>query len=313
LTILAKKEWLQPRHALDSILHPDVKDFILQTLELYREPDSVCICVNCWGLQVSHKPPGNVLCDIFLLSKMRGCHLLTFTNSDTPVFPNHSYVVASFLKSQLVLRGGCNEKFGIVCHVINVTKCLTLSHRPHPTDSTSNVFQEKELESQIISDATERSPLSNVCGKNIHTEEETHINLNMYSDCYDPNTIFSDVFYPSHFNINNRKFDCLVEALIIYMTAYKPVDFTTLAGVKREDVLSVETYFFLLTCDQFELLWTQQFTKALWIHGPPGAGKTVAAVQFIQELRRSGCDKEEILYLAENDMLCSYVRYETRY
>ena len=96
--------------------------------------------------------------------------------------------------------------------------------------------------------------------------------------------------------------------MIISMAAYTPIDFTTLATNKMETILSSEVYFFLLTCDQFELLWQQQFTRELWVHSPPGAGKTVASVQFIQELKRRGCESKNIMYLAENDMLCSYVR-----
>ncbi|KAK3095720.1 hypothetical protein FSP39_018052 [Pinctada imbricata] len=118
----------------------------------------------------------------------------------------------------------------------------------------------------------------------------------------------TEYFYPSHFYVTLSKLDNLIEAMVISISAYTPVDFTTLANNRREAILSSDVYFFLLTCDQFELLWTQQFTRELWVHSPPGGGKTVAAVQFIQELKRRGCNKENILYLAENEMLCSYVR-----
>lgn len=115
-------------------------------------------------------------------------------------------------------------------------------------------------------------------------------------------------FYPSHYDMSSEKFDEIVNSLIVIMAAYQPVDFTTLNSINMENILSHDSHFFLLTCDQFELLFRRQFTKELWIHSPPGAGKTVAAVQFVQELKQRGCQSSEILYLAENKLLCSYVR-----
>ncbi|RUS74036.1 hypothetical protein EGW08_018210 [Elysia chlorotica] len=67
-------------------------------------------------------------------------------------------------------------------------------------------------------------------------------------------------------------------------------------------------HYFLLTCDQLELLWTHHLTKELWVHGPPGSGKTIAAMEMMRILRRRGCKKEEVLYVAENLLLCAYVR-----
>ncbi|XP_061184332.1 schlafen family member 13-like [Saccostrea echinata] len=119
---------------------------------------------------------------------------------------------------------------------------------------------------------------------------------------------FERRFYPSHFDMSSEKFDNVIDSLIVTMAAYQPVDFTTLNTTTVENILSQDTYFFMLTCDQFQLLFTQQFTKELWVHSPPGAGKTVAAVQFVQELKRRGSQTKEILYLAENELLCSYVR-----
>lgn len=108
--------------------------------------------------------------------------------------------------------------------------------------------------------------------------------------------------YPSHYLLSQRKFEKVLHASAICMGAYM---------AKSQAAHSMNQngqYHFLLTHDQFELLWTQQFIKELWVHGPAGAGKTVAAVQMIQELRRRGCKYDNILYLAENDKLCEFVR-----
>ena len=116
--------------------------------------------------------------------------------------------------------------------------------------------------------------------------------------------LFNRDLYPSHFSISG-KFDGLIDSLIICMSSY------TAHPLKSWACNVQGSYKFLLTHDQFDLLWTQQFTKELWVHGPPGAGKTVAAIQLIQELRRRGCSFNNILYLAENEKLCDFVRYVT--
>ncbi|OWF48453.1 schlafen family member 13-like [Mizuhopecten yessoensis] len=253
----SKTEWLQPRHALDVISDPRKKEFVRDTLEQYRDMDSICIVVNCWGLQVTLPPPKCVLCDVLIISETRGCQLLTFTEVVNCRTREYSSSVAAFLKSRMVLHGGCTDKFGVTCQVLHIIEKCNHS--------------------------------GSACSRNLETSDDEDL-------------------YPSHFNMNAHKYGNLIRSLIVCMAAYKPVDFTTLAAGNREEVLANMSYFFLLTSDQFDLLWSQQFTKELWIHGPPGSGKTVAAVQLIQELRRRGSGQHEILYLAENDMLCSYVR-----
>lgn len=244
------------------------REFIRSALEGYSDKDSICLFVNYWGLQVTIPPPKSVLCDVLIISESQGCHLLTFTDSVNCRTKEYSSSVGAFLKVRLVLRGGCTDKFGVVCHTIHVKNtsdtCSDNSNLPRAHMHRSKSSRQEEFE--------------------------------------------DDDLYPSQFNMNSHKFSSLFQALIICIAAYKPVDFTTLASGDRDQVLEDLSYFFLLTSDQFDLLWSQQFTKELWIHGPPGAGKTVAAVQLIQELRRRGNSREEVLYLAENDMLCSYVR-----
>ncbi|XP_052252656.1 schlafen family member 13-like isoform X2 [Dreissena polymorpha] len=111
--------------------------------------------------------------------------------------------------------------------------------------------------------------------------------------------------YPSHFSSGSkRKFDKLLNSIAICMGSYMAKS----QLLQPQCVTQTGNYYFLLTHDQFELLWTQQFTKELWVHGPAGAGKTVAAMQMIQELRQRGTNLENILYLAENEKLCEFVR-----
>ncbi|KAK7478951.1 hypothetical protein BaRGS_00029818 [Batillaria attramentaria] len=103
--------------------------------------------------------------------------------------------------------------------------------------------------------------------------------------------------YPPTYILNPTKMGNIISALLIAIASYMPCETQS----RSED------YHFLLTCDQLELLWTRQFTKELWIHGPPGAGKTVAALEMIKELIRRGCQQSQVLYLAENPLLCTYI------
>ncbi|KAK6186067.1 hypothetical protein SNE40_008174 [Patella caerulea] len=108
----------------------------------------------------------------------------------------------------------------------------------------------------------------------------------------------SQRFYPSTFSMDENKLDKLLDSAFVSIAAYLPHE----AKTRHEE------YYFLLTSDQFELLWSHQFTKELWIHGPPASGKTVSTLQMISELSRRGCTKSQILYLAENHLLCLYIR-----
>ncbi|XP_076461245.1 schlafen family member 13-like isoform X2 [Babylonia areolata] len=112
--------------------------------------------------------------------------------------------------------------------------------------------------------------------------------------------------YPPTYMLNTPKMDDILTSLVIAIASYAPCQET---GVSKRELMSWEKdCHFLLTCDQLQLLWTRQFTKELWVHGPPGAGKTVAALHMIQELVARGCDRPQVLYLAENPLLCTYIR-----
>ena len=103
---------------------------------------------------------------------------------------------------------------------------------------------------------------------------------------------------PATYSNGEQILDTIMSCLVVAMSAYKPHEATS----KQEE------YYFILTCDQFELLWNYQFTKELWVHGPPGSGKTVSCLLMIQHLVQQGCCKQEVLYIAENDLLCAYIR-----
>ena len=205
----------------------------------------LCLGAECWGLKSSYIRPPDILCDVLVISEMEGLHFMTFSSQSSTQVLLHSQAAAAMLKNKLVQNGGCADKFGLVCHCIDLSTPLS--------DFTFSMSESGLSKSDI---------------------------------------------YPSHFTVNQKKFERMMDSIIITMAAYS----------QHAPVLKHGTLNFLLTRDQFELLWMQQFTQELWIHGPPGAGKTVAAVQMIEELRRRGCHEDEVLYLAENDKLCNFVR-----
>ena len=70
------------------------------------------------------------------------------------------------------------------------------------------------------------------------------------------------------------------------------------------------TIFNLLTTEQFRLVHQQiEVNRELWIKGVAGTGKTLVAVEFMRELRRrEKLQRDEILYVCENEGIASQVR-----
>ncbi|KAL8617715.1 hypothetical protein ACOMHN_053548 [Nucella lapillus] len=118
--------------------------------------------------------------------------------------------------------------------------------------------------------------------------------------------------YPPTFALNASKMDTILTSLLLTIASYTPCSQQTTTAkamnpAPKEFASCEQDCHFVLTCDQLQLLWTRQFTKDLWVHGPPGAGKTVAALEMIRELVARGCQRSQVLYLAENPLLCAYV------
>ncbi|XP_066443577.1 schlafen family member 9-like [Eleutherodactylus coqui] len=74
------------------------------------------------------------------------------------------------------------------------------------------------------------------------------------------------------------------------------------------DKIGVE-YFNLLTIEQYRLLANNLINETLFVHGPPGTGKTVIALEIIKRIKnRFNCSISDILYICENKPLSNYVR-----
>ncbi|KAJ8261599.1 hypothetical protein GJAV_G00156140 [Gymnothorax javanicus] len=64
----------------------------------------------------------------------------------------------------------------------------------------------------------------------------------------------------------------------------------------------------LLTEEQFEFFQRYNHFRKLFIHGLPGSGKTVLAVEKIKRIKNEyGCTKDDILYICENQPLRNFM------
>lgn len=64
-------------------------------------------------------PAEGVVCDLLLISRDIGLHVLTITDTeDHGQITHYSHAAAQALKRDLVLKGGCKEKFCVSYHVV---------------------------------------------------------------------------------------------------------------------------------------------------------------------------------------------------
>lgn len=110
--------------------------------------------------------------------------------------------------------------------------------------------------------------------------------------------IFPDNRYPKSYDLaqgRNTKVNKILESLVNVL-AVIPSALSSKMGI---------SLFNLLTKEQFELVYQEidrSRSKELWIKGVAGTGKTIVAVEFINELRRRdpSLQNENILYVCEN-------------
>ena len=108
--------------------------------------------------------------------------------------------------------------------------------------------------------------------------------------------------YPESYDLLNPqlKLDEILKALVITVASVP----STLSSKLGVIILN------LLTKEQFNLVYQQiEINKKLWIKGVAGTGKTLVAVEFMRELkRRDKLQKDEILYVCENEGIANQVR-----
>nr|XP_009684164.1 PREDICTED: schlafen family member 13-like [Struthio camelus australis]XP_009684165.1 PREDICTED: schlafen family member 13-like [Struthio camelus australis] len=107
--------------------------------------------------------------------------------------------------------------------------------------------------------------------------------------------------YPQNYSvINSDNLNAFLCALTVALLSFQSF---------LSDHLGSE-FFNLLTVKQYQLLSENLHkTKKLFVHGLPGTGKTVVALKIIEKIRTMfQCEKEEVLYICENQPLRDFVR-----
>lgn len=108
--------------------------------------------------------------------------------------------------------------------------------------------------------------------------------------------------YPKSYDLLSprEKLNEILKAMVVTLAAV-PSTLSSKLGV---------TFFNLLTTEQFRLVHQQiEVNRELWIKGVAGTGKTLVAVEFMRELRRrEKLQRNEILYVCENEGIASQVR-----
>ena len=108
--------------------------------------------------------------------------------------------------------------------------------------------------------------------------------------------------YPKCYDLQSprKKLNELLKAMVVVVAAV-PSTLSSKLGMTILNLLSKEQ--FLLVHQQIEV------TRELWIKGVAGTGKTLVAVEFMRELlRREKLERDQILYVCENEGIANQVR-----
>ena len=118
---------------------------------------------------------------------------------------------------------------------------------------------------------------------------------------------FADSLYPKEYHLRSSpqelvKINKILQSLVIVLAQF-PSFLSNKQGLR---------FLNLLTKEQFALLYKEiDEHRELWIQGVAGTGKTVVAVEFINELRRRypNLTRENILYVCERPEMLPQIRY----
>ncbi|KAL2088950.1 hypothetical protein ACEWY4_015849 [Coilia grayii] len=111
-----------------------------------------------------------------------------------------------------------------------------------------------------------------------------------------------NLLYPNSYRLNQENdLKTLLHSLVVVLLRFTSA---------LSDEVGCE-FLNLLTEEQFKILQNLGGIKKLFIHGVPGSGKTLIAIELMQRIKNLyGCEKRNILYLCENVGLREFVRYQ---
>ncbi|KAF6097186.1 schlafen family member 13 [Phyllostomus discolor] len=107
--------------------------------------------------------------------------------------------------------------------------------------------------------------------------------------------------YPESYNLaDTQQMETLLHSLVIVLLGFK----SFLSDQVGCEILN------LLTAQQYEIISKNlRKTRKSFIHGLPGTGKTIIAMKIMEKIKNVfGCEKNEILYVCENQPLRDFIR-----
>ncbi|CAJ0917194.1 unnamed protein product [Ranitomeya imitator] len=109
-----------------------------------------------------------------------------------------------------------------------------------------------------------------------------------------------EIRYPETYKLDDLEtLEELLKSLTIVILSFRSV---------LSDKIGME-YFSLLTIEQYKILSENLFNNTSFVHGPPGTGKTVIALEIIKKIKNLyNCSTDDILYICENIPLAEFVR-----
>ncbi|XP_016062524.1 PREDICTED: schlafen family member 11 isoform X2 [Miniopterus natalensis] len=106
--------------------------------------------------------------------------------------------------------------------------------------------------------------------------------------------------YPESYDLaDTQQMEALLQCLVIVLLSFR----SFLSDQLGCEILN------LLTAQQYEIVSKNLHkTRELFIHGLPGSGKTIVAMKIMEKIKNmSGCEKNEILYVCENQPLKDFI------
>lgn len=106
--------------------------------------------------------------------------------------------------------------------------------------------------------------------------------------------------YPESYYLTDiKQMEVLLQSLVIVLLSFR----SFLSDQLGCEILN------LLTVQQYEIVSKNLHkTPKLFIHGLPGSGKTIVAMKIMEKIKNTmGCEKNEILYVCENQPLRDFI------
>ncbi|XP_072501029.1 schlafen family member 11 isoform X2 [Notamacropus eugenii] len=124
--------------------------------------------------------------------------------------------------------------------------------------------------------------------------------LNPRNDTDIPRSSCQTILYPSSYQVTDKEMTKLLQSLVIVLLSFR----SFLSDRLGYEVLN------LLTIEQYNVVSKNLHnTPRLFVHGFPGTGKTVIAMKIIEKIKNVfSCEKEEILYICENQPLRDFMK-----